>query len=185
MLPHKNHRISAGNRRRLAQHAPRVVCPVTAPVLWAAYCKGDPFDDNPGRPAPGSNLPGRRRPGDVRQHRAQAGRAQDPAAVQRVDPRRVCRVGRRFLRAVLAVRIEARTVPRQSRAVGRRARARLAHRPPAAAARGDDDRRRPEVDLPAVRNRRSDRARRRHRGGRDRAGRSRWPRRARSRATAS
>ena len=110
-------------------------------------------------------VPGRRRPGDVRQHRAQAGRAQDPAALQRVDPGRVCRLGRRLLRALLAVRIQARTVSRQPRARGGGAGARLAHRSPAAPARGDADRRRPEVDLSALRHRRSDRARRRHRGG--------------------
>ena len=83
---------------------------------------------------------GQRRPGHVRRHRRQAARAQDPAALQRSDPRRVCRLGGRLVRAVLALRSQARTVPRQPRALGRRARQGLAHRSHAAPARSDADR---------------------------------------------
>ena len=85
---------------------------------------------------------GQRRPGHPRQHGGQARRPKDPPPAQRVDPRRVRRLRCRLVRALLALRVEARTVPRQSRALGGRARPRLAHRPAAAPSRGDDDRRR-------------------------------------------
>ena len=119
----------------------------------------------------------------LRRHGRQAAREEDPAAVQRPHPRRLRRVGRRFLRAVLAVRSEARAVPRQPRALGRGAREGLAHRSHPPPARGDAHRAGQDGDVPAVGQRRSHRARRWHR--RDRIGRrrTRWPRRRRSRRT--
>ena len=54
-------------------------------------------------------------------------RPQDPPALQRPHPGRLRRVGRRFVRPVRPLRGQARAVPRQPRAVGRRARQGLAH----------------------------------------------------------
>ncbi len=77
---------------------------------------------------------------------------QDPAPAQRLDPRRLRRVGRRLVRAVHPVRGQARTVSRQPRTLRGGTGARLAHRPRAAAARSDA-RWSPidEVHVPAVR----------------------------------
>ena len=64
------------------------------------------------------------------------------------------------------LREQARGAPRQPRARGRRAGARLAHRSRAAPARGDDARRRRARDVPALGHRRSHRAGRRRDGDR-------------------
>ncbi len=56
------------------------------------------------------------------------GRAEDPPPLQGQRPGRLRRLGRRFVRAVLAFRSEAGTVPRQPGARGGRAGARLADR---------------------------------------------------------
>ena len=64
-------------------------------------------------------------------------RTENPATVQRSDPRGLCRIGGGLVGAVLALRGEARTIPRQPRALGRRAREGLADRSRAAASGGD------------------------------------------------
>ena len=96
-------------------------------------------------------------------------RREDPPAEGRRGPRGLRRLGGRRLRALLALRDEARGVPRQPRALRGRARQGLAHRPDAAPARGDARRRRQDDLAPDLRHRRSHRAR----GGRarDRLGR--------------
>ncbi len=113
----------------------------------------------------------------LRPDHRQAECAEDPAALQRPDSGGICRVGRRFVRAVRPVRVQARAVPRQPRTVGRRAREGLAKRPHPAAARGDADRARqerrrfccPATAISSSRTMASWRS--------DRAGPTRWPRR--------
>ena len=100
---------TARNRAGFDANGPRL-SPRTSPVLVRALflrhtCQVDlPRDDHPGGAARRSHRAGRRRPGDARQYRRQAGRAQDPPAVQRQHPGRLCRIGGRFVRAVLALR---------------------------------------------------------------------------------
>ena len=107
----------------------------------------------------------------LRPDRRQAGRAEDPAPLQRPHPGRLCRLGRRLLRAVLALRSRSSSStaatssarPSSSRRTG--ARDRILRRLEAMLIVLDKT-----VDVPAVRHRRSHRARRWHRG--DRIGRT-------------
>ncbi len=75
----------------------------------------------------------------------QAGRPQDPPALRRPDSGRLRRLRGRFVRPVLALRVEARAVPRQPRARRSRAGEGLAHRSRPSTARGDAHRHRPEA----------------------------------------
>ena len=94
----------------------------------------------------------------LRSDRRQAESQQDSPSLQRSHPGRICRIGGRLVRAVLALRVEARAVSRQHRAVRRRAGEGLAHRSDPAASGSDADRARQGHDVSAVGQRRPHRA---------------------------
>src|SRR5262245_6879164 len=138
----------------------------------------DPGDDRALRAPPWQGGDGRRRAGDPEPLRDETRSPQDPAPLPRQHSGRIRRRGGRRLRAVHPVRGEARGISRQPGARGRRAGARLAHRPePAAPGGAPAGGLRQEV-VSSLGHRRFDRARRRSGGhwlgrsvrGRGRAG---------------
>src|SRR5882672_1777449 len=122
-------RVAAVSTRMVAR--PRGTCP-----FFEAYWPSDPRDDDPVRQAPQPDGHGRRRAGDIRQYRPEAEREENSQALQRFHPRRLCRLSRRLVRAVLAFRGETRTISRQPRTLSRGARSGLAQRSAAPSPRG-------------------------------------------------
>ena len=99
-------------------------------ALSGRFCPIDvtaPRHHRPRHPPPEQSRDGERRAGHAGADDRQAPGAKSPAAVPRPRPRGICGHGGGRLRALRPLRGQARGAPRQPRARGRRARARLAH----------------------------------------------------------